>query len=110
MSTEETPQVQVIPPDKEKIKHIWKVAGILAFVTALEFLVALAIPFGPMTKLVIFVGMTIVKAGYIVAEFMHLKHEAKALMWSILLPMVFVAWLLVALRYESASILEFRGW
>ena len=108
MSSEETTQVQVIPPNKEKIMHIWKVAGILALVTTAEFIVAFIVPIG-FFKLSVFVVMTIVKAAYIVGEFMHLKHEAKSLMWSILLPMLFVCWLLVALRYEASAILDLRS-
>ncbi|MDH5474231.1 MAG: cytochrome C oxidase subunit IV family protein [Cyclobacteriaceae bacterium] len=109
MSSEETSNIQVIPADKNKIKHIWKVAGILGLITTLEFIVAFTIPSG-MLKLSIFVVMTIVKAAYIVGEFMHLKHESKTLMWSILLPMIFVVWMLIAFRYESWAILQARGW
>ncbi|MDH5365638.1 MAG: cytochrome C oxidase subunit IV family protein [Cyclobacteriaceae bacterium] len=109
MSSEETTNVQVIPADKAKIKHIWTVAGILGFITTLEFIVAFTISTG-MLKLSIFVVMTIVKAAYIVGEFMHLKHESKVLMWSILLPMIFVVWMLIAFRYEAGAILDLRGW
>jgi cytochrome c oxidase subunit 4 len=55
-----------------------------------------------------FILMTIVKAAYIVGEFMHLRHEAKVLMWSILVPMVFVVWMLVAFVYEGMAIAEVR--
>ena len=41
--------------------------------------------------------MTFIKAGYIVMEFMHLGHEQKSLMWTILVPTAFVVWLLGAL-------------
>lgn len=109
MSSEETTTVQITPPNKEKINHIWKVAGILAAITTAEFIIAFTLAAG-MLKLVIFVGLTIVKAAYIVGEFMHLKHESKTLMWSILLPMLFVVWLIIALRYEAGAILDLRGW
>jgi cytochrome c oxidase subunit IV len=36
--SEET-QVTVLPPDKEKIKKLWTVAGILGAVTAVEFVI-----------------------------------------------------------------------
>jgi cytochrome c oxidase subunit 4 len=48
--------------------------------------------------------MTIVKAFYIVGEFMHLKHEVKTLIWAILLPAIFVVWLLIALIYEGGHL------
>lgn len=35
------PQVVVLPPDKEKIRHLWKVAGILLLITIFEFIIAL---------------------------------------------------------------------
>ncbi|MEQ8926670.1 MAG: cytochrome C oxidase subunit IV family protein [Fulvivirga sp.] len=109
MHTEETSNVQVMPADKEKIKLIWKTAGILALITALEFLVAFTVPHEmEMTRVVIFIGMTIVKAAYIVGEFMHLKYEVKVLIWSIIIPMIFVVWMLVAFVYEGASIYDGR--
>jgi len=49
-----------------------------------------------------------VKAAYIVGEFMHLRHEAKMLIWSILIPMIFIVWLLIALVYEGMAISDLR--
>jgi cytochrome c oxidase subunit 4 len=60
------------------------------------------------TRVAIFVAMTIVKAAYIVGEFMHLKHEVKVLIWSILIPMVFVVWMLVAFVYEGMKLSDIR--
>ncbi len=88
-------------------KQIWKVFIILSVLTAIEFVIAFTMHHGPL-KIAIFVGMTIVKAFYIVGEFMHLKHEAKSLIWSILIPTILVAWLLLALIWEGGSILEAR--
>jgi cytochrome c oxidase subunit 4 len=93
-------QVTVIPPNKEKIMHLWKVAGILLAITIVEFIVAFTMGHGSM-KTFIFVVMTIVKAGYIVGEFMHLKYETKVLFWSILIPIIFIVWMLVAFVYEG---------
>lgn len=99
------PQITVLPPDKEKIKKLWTVAGILGVITAFEFLVAFSMGHGPL-KTSIFVVMTIVKAAYIVGEFMHLRHESKVLLWSILIPMCFVVWMLVAFVYEGMKIVH----
>ncbi len=104
---EEHAQVTVIPPNKEKIKKLWTVAGILGAVTALEFLIAFTMHHGPL-KTSIFIGMTIVKAAYIVGEFMHLRYEVKVLFWSILIPMIFVVWMLVAFIYEGIAISDVR--
>lgn len=103
MSTEETTQVNVHPPDKAKIKLIWKTALILGIITAIEFAFAFGMDAGP-GRTFIFIALTLVKAFYIVAEFMHLKYEVKVLIWSIVLPMIFVVWLVIALIYEGGSI------
>ncbi len=99
--------VNVLPPDKEKIKKLWTVAAILGAVTAVEFLIAFTMHHGPL-KTAIFIGLTIVKASYIVGEFMHLRYEVKVLFWSILIPLTFVIWMLVAFIYEGITISDLR--
>ena len=96
------PQVTVLPPDKEKIKHLWKVAAILGAVTAVEFIIAFTLPHG-LAKTSLFVILTIVKAGYIVGEFMHLRYEVKMLFWAVLVPLLFIVWMLIAFLYEGAK-------
>ncbi|GAA4447301.1 hypothetical protein GCM10023091_41940 [Ravibacter arvi] len=86
-------------------KVIWKTFWILLILTGLEFLIAFTMHHGVL-RISIFVGMTIVKAFYIVGEFMHLKHETKSLIWTILVPCVLVLWLLVALMVEGGSIFQ----
>ena len=86
---------QVADGGKAARKRIFVVLGILSAVTALEFLIALAFP-GLPGKNIVFIVLTIVKAFFIVADFMHLKHEVKALIFSILIPMIFIVWLLIA--------------
>lgn len=109
MDHSETSHVTVLPPNKEKIRRLWGVAAFLGVVTLIEFIVAFTVPheWGA-AKVAIFVLLTIVKAAYIVGEFMHLKYEAKFLMWSILIPMIFVVWMLVAFVYEGISIFTSR--
>lgn len=105
--SDENAHINVLPPNKEKIKKLWTVAGILGIVTAVEFIIAFTMPQGA-AKTFLFVALTIVKAGYIVLEFMHLKYEVKILFWSILLPMIFVVWMLVAFVYEGMAISDVR--
>jgi len=89
-------------PPKAQTKHIWKTFFILVGVTALEFLIAFTLPKEMRTMLItIFVVLTLVKAYFIVAEFMHLGHETKGLVYSIVLPMIFVVWFIVAMIVES---------
>ncbi|MEQ9304754.1 MAG: cytochrome C oxidase subunit IV family protein [Marinoscillum sp.] len=104
---QENTQVQVIPEDKEKIKKIWKVAGILAIVTAIEFAFAFGMDAGPI-RTFIFIALTIVKAFFIVAEFMHLGHEKKSLIYSILLPTMFIVFLIFILMYQGSAIFDVK--
>jgi len=86
---------------------VWRTFWILLIVTALEFLVAFTLPHEyKLLRISIFVGMTLVKAFYIVSEFMHLKYEVKILVWSIIIPLVFVVWLIIALLVEGGTILS----
>lgn len=109
MAHSEETVVTVLPPDKERIKKLWTVAAILGVITLIEFGVAFGMPHEMKNMRVwTFILMTIVKAAYIVGEFMHLRHEAKVLIWSILIPMVFVVWMLVAFVYEGMAIADVR--
>lgn len=86
---------------------IWRTFWILLAVTGLEFLIAFTSD-SKMFRISTFLFLTIVKAFFIVGEFMHLKHEVKSLIWSILVPTLFVVWLVVALMVEGGSILDAR--
>ncbi|WP_026998391.1 cytochrome C oxidase subunit IV family protein [Eisenibacter elegans] len=88
---------------KPQTKIIWRTFWILLGLTALEFLIAFTVPANTF-RVGVFVLLTIAKAFYIVAEFMHLRHEVKFLIWTIVLPMLFIAWLLIALLTEGASL------
>ncbi len=94
---------------KAQTKKIWKTFWILAGITALEFLVAgvkhpLHLP--QLFVIFTFLIMTIAKAALIVAEFMHLAHEVKTLIWSIVIPFTFIIWLVIALLVEGSTILS----
>ncbi|GAB5523896.1 MAG: hypothetical protein Roseis2KO_17680 [Roseivirga sp.] len=106
---EQATTVHVQPADKKKIQGIWKVALYMLLITAVEYVLAFLMPAG-MLRSTIFVGLTIYKAFFIVSEFMHLGHEIKGLMYSIILPMIFIIWLIVALvNLEGAAIKDSRG-
>lgn len=98
-------------------KVIVRTALILAGLTAFEFFIAFTWRgFAGMTgmeletvrvmKNALFIILTIFKAFYIVGEFMHLKHEVKRLIYVILVPFIFIVWLLIALFYEGDKIGE----
>lgn len=96
---------------KANVKKIWRGALILAVVTGIEFALAFMWPESvSRTPLnILFIVLTLVKAFYIVAEFMHLEHEVPQLIYSILIPTVFVVWLIIALFMEGGSILKAYG-
>ncbi|MGB0428066.1 MAG: cytochrome C oxidase subunit IV family protein [Flavobacteriales bacterium] len=88
-------------------KKIWVVFFILLVVTAVE--VGLGIYNSENPGIInwtllkwTFIIMTLFKAYYIVKEFMHLGHERKSLIWSLILPIVIlVPYLLYILLAEA---------
>ncbi len=107
MEHAENVEIEPKPVNKEKVKKLWRIAGILGVVTAIEFLLAFTMPRGILLYS-IFVGLTLVKAFYIVSEFMHLKYEVKTLIWSILLPIILMVWLIVALLAEGGAVFNVK--
>ncbi len=91
---------------KPQTKAFWKVFWILLAITAVEFVIAFTIDADKYkwTKIGLFIILTIVKAWYIVGTFMHLKDEVKSLIWTIVLPCLFVVWLIGALIMEGGFI------
>ncbi len=98
-----TPQ----PANKEHIRKIWMTALLLGAVTAVEFIIAFTMEANSL-RIAIFIGLTVVKAFYIVAEFMHMKYETKSLIWSVILPTIFIVWLIIALLVEGGQVFQGR--
>ena len=88
--------------------QIWKTFWILVAITAVEFVFVFFMAAGSMRN-AIFIVLTIFKAFFIVGEFMHLKHEVKGLIWSVLIPMGLVVWLVVALVTEGSFLSAATG-
>ncbi len=84
---------------------IWKTFFVLVGITALEFAVTFIMDPSTLRNSILII-LTIFKAFFIVAEFMHLKHETKGLIWTILIPMALLIWLLVALITEGSYVGE----
>jgi len=85
-------------------KKVWFPLIWLTVVTALEFVVAFSMDPGPV-RVAIFVGMTIIKAFFIVAYFMHMRYEFSLLRWSIIGPtIVLIIYLVFILLYEGSMI------
>jgi len=99
--------LEVLPRDEAKIKKIWKTAVILLLLTLVEFVFAFTLPRG-LLLYAIFIALTIWKAKYIMMEFMHLGEEAKPLFYSIIVPLIFLVWLVIALIREGSDIFLMR--
>lgn len=99
--------LEVFPRNEEKIKKIWKTALILFAITSVEFVLAFTMERGILLYF-IFIALTIWKARFIMLEFMHLGHEVKPLFYSIMVPLIFLIWLVIALVKEGSDILLMR--
>jgi caa(3)-type oxidase subunit IV len=92
----------------QKRKTIWKVTGLLTLITIVEVALGAKIgqdsPSWPVVK-VLFILLTLVKAGYIVLSFMHLGHERKSLKMVILIPyIIFILYLIFIALTESVAV------
>lgn len=86
------------PESKKQIKRIWKVFWILLVVTVVEVVMGMffsqSMPRGVLNAL--FLILTMFKAGYIVAVFMHLGDEFKNFIVMILIPLALFVWFIIA--------------
>ncbi|PSR05304.1 MAG: hypothetical protein BRD50_01395, partial [Bacteroidetes bacterium SW_11_45_7] len=57
---------------------------------------------------IFFIVATLLKGFFIVAEFMHLRFEFRALTITILAPTAFLIWFIIAFLWEGASWLNLR--
>jgi len=88
---------------KPQTKEIWRTFWILLVATAIEFIIAFTFAHG-LFRISIFLGLTVIKAFYIVGNFMHLRHETKGLIWAIIIPTVFVMWAIAVFLTEGTAI------
>lgn len=87
---------------------VWKTTIILSVVTIVEVIFAIyyersLIPNGaPLWLLRLFlIVMSLLKAGYIMAVFMHVKHETKSFIYTILIPFTLLIWMIIAFLYDG---------
>ena len=95
-------------------KRIIKVALILTAITCVEFIIALAIVphyanFAHYWANPIYIMLTLFKAFYIVAFFMHLKFERTGLIIALVVPVLFIIGLILVLTNESHHWITLRG-
>ena len=91
---------------------IWKIFWLLLAITAVEVALGIVKPefllvqfAGTSLLNLIFIGLTLVKAAYIVMYFMHLKFEETFLQWTIYLPvLILIPYLTFILIAEGAQL------
>jgi cytochrome c oxidase subunit IV len=93
-------------------KKIWQIALVLSIITGIEFIIALVIVPGHPDYLRFanpaYIFLTLLKAFFIVAYFMHLKFEKIGLALSIIVPILFIIGLILVLTNESHHWIDLR--
>jgi cytochrome c oxidase subunit IV len=94
-------------------KKIWQIALVLSIITAIEFIIALGVVPGHPDYLryanPAYIFLTLLKAFFIVAYFMHLKFEKMGLVLAIIVPILFIVGLILVLTNESHHWITLRG-
>lgn len=95
-------------------KVIWRTFWILLVITCVELSVGMFVApmFPHHTKIwfnIFYIILTAAKAFYIIAEFMHLRHELKTLIMTIALPSLLFIWLIGALLWDGDAFKRARN-
>lgn len=95
-------------------RAIWRTFWILLVITCLELIVGMFIAprFGHHTKVwfnILYVFFTCAKAFYIIAEFMHLRHEIKNFIMCVAIPALLFVWFIVAFLWDGAAYRNLRN-
>ncbi|AMR31438.1 caa(3)-type oxidase [Mucilaginibacter sp. PAMC 26640] len=93
-------------------KKIFQIFGVLLGITVVEFIIALwLVPKGFIPLHFanpIYIVLTLAKAFYIIAYFMHLKFEKIGLMLAVVVPVLFIIGLILVLTNESHYWVDLR--
>jgi cytochrome c oxidase subunit 4 len=94
-------------------KAVWRTFWILLVITVVELALAILYyetDFLPKHFLNgIFVIGTLAKAFFIIAEFMHLRHEIKNMIMTVAIPAMLFIWFLVAFLWDANSYKNLRN-
>lgn len=99
---------------KSQVAGVWKATIWLTVITIIEVGIALVWYYNFEDKLprimlnILMIVASILKAFFIVGEFMHLKYEKRALALSILVPLVLFIWGIIAFLIEGDHIRTLR--
>lgn len=99
-----------------QVSAVWRSTLWLSIITVVEVTLALIWMYrlypdggGPRLLLnAIFIVMSLLKAYFIVGEFMHIRYETRALTLTILVPTLFLVWFLIAFLWEGSAWLDMR--
>lgn len=114
MSTETTAEIHAEHGEHEGMnkKRIWRVFWILLGITCVEFIIALyLVPKHILPESwanPVYIVLTLFKAFFIVAYFMHLKFERISLIFAIIVPILFIIGLILVLTNESHHWIDLR--
>jgi cytochrome c oxidase subunit 4 len=88
-------------------KPIWRTFWILLGITMVELILAtIHLKTGFPNKYVLngmYLILTCAKAFYIIAEFMHLRHEIKNMIMTIAVPALLFVWFIIAFLWDGSS-------
>src|SRR5690554_7231400 len=92
-------------------RKIWRVFFYLLALTALEFFIALVLVHGGVVEKslavnIVYIALTLLKAYYIVAYFMHLKFETFGFIMSISIVFLLVIYLIILMLIEGNFLLD----
>ena len=94
-------------------KAIWRTFWILLIITCLELAIGMFIaPHYHAYKLwfnILYIIFTAAKAFYIIAEFMHLRHEIKNMIMTIAVPAMLFLWFIAAFLWDGDSYKNLRN-
>lgn len=94
-------------------KAIWRTFWILLIITCIELVIGMFVApqFPHTTKIwfnILYIIFTAAKAFYIIAEFMHLKHEIKNMIMTIAIPALLFIWFIGAFLWDGNSFKNLR--
>lgn len=100
-------------------KRIWKTFWILSVLTVIELALGLTIEHihqgkNPSAALILFIKgvitiLTLAKAYYIIAVFMHLGDEIRNLIMTVAVPMLLFVWFITAFLWDGSSFKHLRN-
>lgn len=97
-------------------KEIIRVTVILTVLTIVELIIGFLMIDIPLSSVGLRLGLKgaivilmMAKAFYIVAYFMHLKHEVKNLIMTIVVPLALFIWFIIAFLYDGNSFKNLRN-